>query len=103
MTRLLPRTLWLVLFAGALAGCSHEEAHPQHAQKGRVSAPHSLEMEQQCKAKAAHRYNTDAQNITVNGFEAYQGSYEMRGYTAREEGFTCSFDANGQFLHLSMR
>ncbi|WP_105602756.1 YsaB family lipoprotein, partial [Cronobacter sakazakii] len=82
MTRQLPRTLWLVLFAGALAGCSNEDAHPQHAQKGRVSAPHSLEMEQLCKAKAAHRYNTAAQKITVNGFEAFQGSYEMRGYTA---------------------
>ncbi|MWU82757.1 hypothetical protein GP940_31135, partial [Escherichia coli] len=25
------------------------------------------------------------------------------GYTARKEGFVCSFDADGQFLHLSMR
>ncbi|ELY2740900.1 YsaB family lipoprotein [Cronobacter turicensis] len=103
MTRLLPHTLWLALFAGALAGCSHEDAHPQHAQKGRASAPHSLEMEQRCKDNAARRYNTAAQKITVNSFDAFQGSYEMRGYTAREEGFTCSFDADGRFLHLSMR
>ncbi|EHH6713918.1 hypothetical protein FVB16_27595, partial [Escherichia coli] len=28
---------------------------------------------------------------------------EMRGYTFRKEQFVCSFDADGHFLHLSMR
>jgi hypothetical protein len=56
-----------------------------------------------CKDQAARRYNSDVQKIDVTGFERFQGSYELRGYTARKEGFVCSFDADGQFLHLSMR
>ena len=47
--------------------------------------------------------NSDVQKINVTGFERFQGSYELKGYTARKEGFVCSFDADGQFLHLSMR
>ncbi|MHA6498716.1 YsaB family lipoprotein, partial [Escherichia coli] len=35
--------------------------------------------------------------------DRFQGSYEMRGYTFRKEQFVCSFDADGHFLHLSMR
>ncbi|VFT66804.1 putative lipoprotein [Escherichia coli] len=38
-----------------------------------------------------------------HAFEQFQGSYEMRGYTFRKEQFVCSFDADGHFLHLSMR
>ena len=49
------------------------------------------------------RYNTGAQKIDVTAFEQFQGSYEMRGYTIRKEQFVCSFDADGHFLHLSMR
>ena len=39
----------------------------------------------------------------AEAFEQFQGSYEMRGYTFRKEQFVCSFDADGHFLHLSMR
>lgn len=87
-----------------LAGCSTSQDAPQQkAQKGKVSPERSLNMEQQCKDQAAHRYNTGAQKIDVTAFERFQGSYELRGHTARKEGFVCSFDADGQFLHLSMR
>ena len=87
-----------------LAGCSsQEEAPAQRAQKSKVSPERSLNMEQLCKDQAAHRYNTGAQKIDVTGFEQFQGSYEMRGYTTRKESFVCSFDAEGQFLHLSRR
>ncbi|WP_240325374.1 YsaB family lipoprotein, partial [Klebsiella pneumoniae] len=55
------------------------------------------------KDQAARRYNSDVQKINVIGFERFQGSYELKGYTARKEGFVCSFDADSQFLHLSMR
>ena len=87
-----------------LAGCSsQEEAPAQKAQQSKVSPERSLNMEQLCKDQAAHRYNTGTQKIDVSGFEKFQGSYEMRGSTARKEGFVCSFDVDGQFLHLSMR
>ncbi|AFM57966.1 YsaB family lipoprotein [Enterobacter cloacae] len=87
-----------------LAGCSApQEAPVQKAQQGKISPERSLNMEQLCKDQAAHRYNLDAQKIDVIGFERFQGSYELRGHTSRKEGFVCSFDADGQFLHLSMR
>ena len=88
-------SLFLLLL---LAGCSaSQEAPVQKAQQGKMSPERSLNME------AAHRYNSEAQKIYINGFERFQGSYELKGYTARKEGFVCSFDADGQFLHLSMR
>lgn len=87
-----------------LAGCSApQEAPVQKAQQGRMSPERSLNMESLCKDHAARRYNSDVQKINVTGFERFQGSYELKGYTARKEGFVCSFDADGQFLHLSMR
>ncbi|MGK0739006.1 YsaB family lipoprotein [Yokenella regensburgei] len=86
-----------------LAGCSAVNQPPQKAQKAKASPLHSLEMESLCKNQAAHRYNTAAQKIDVTGFEQFQGSYELQGFTARNEGFVCSFDPDGQFLHLSMR
>ncbi|HDR2160983.1 TPA: hypothetical protein QCG56_002924 [Enterobacter cancerogenus] len=87
-----------------LAGCSQSQDVPvQKAQTGKVSPERSLNMEQQCKDKAAYRYNTGAKKIDVTDFERFQGSYELRGHTSRKEGFVCSFDADGQFLHLSMR
>ena len=67
------------------------------------STPRSLNMEALCKDQAAKRYNTGEQKIDVTAFEQFQGSYEMRGYTFRKEQFVCSFDADGHFLHLSMR
>ncbi|WP_421511199.1 YsaB family lipoprotein [Enterobacter sp. JS8-1] len=94
-------SLFLLLI---LAGCSASKDMPeQKAQQGKISPERSLNMEQLCKDQAAHRYNSEVQKITVNGFERFQGSYELKGYTARKEGFVCSFDADGQFLHLSMR
>lgn len=87
-----------------LAGCSApQEAPVQKAQQGKMSPERSLNMEALCKDRAARRYNSDAQNIDVTGFVRFQGSYELRGHTSRKEGFVCSFDADGQFLHLSMR
>lgn len=94
-------SLFIVL---SLAGCSTpDDAPAQKAQKSKVSPERSLDMEHLCKDQAAHRYNTGAQKVDVTGFEQFQGSYEMRGYTDRKESFVCSFDAEGQFLHLSMR
>lgn len=87
-----------------LAGCSApQEAPVQKAQQGKMSPERSLNMEALCKDRAARRYNSDVQNIDVTGFVRFQGSYELRGQTSRKEGFVCSFDADGQFLHLSMR
>lgn len=87
-----------------LAGCGAQQgAAVQKAQKAKVSPAHSLEMEQLCRQNAAYRYNTDKQKIAVTGFEQFQSSYEMRGFTPLKERFVCAFDAEGQFLHLSMR
>ena len=88
-----------------LVGCADPQppAPTQEAQKAKVSSSRSLDMEALCKNEAAERYNTGTQKIDVTGFEQFQGSYEMRGSTFRKESFVCSFDADGQFLHLSMR
>lgn len=87
-----------------LVGCSTvDQPVEQKTQSARVNPALSLSMEQICKDSAAQRYNTAAQKIDVTGFERFQGSYELRGYTAQNENFVCSFDADGGFLHLSMR
>ena len=88
-----------------LAGCAapQSSAAEQKAQKVKVTPTRSLDKESLCKNEAAERYNTATQKIDVTGFEQFQGSYEMRGSTFRKESFVCSFDADGQFLHLSMR
>jgi hypothetical protein len=86
-----------------LAACADTQP-PAPAQKAqKVNAARSLDMESLCKNEAAELYNTGAQKIAITGFEQFQGSYEMRGATFRKESFVCSFDADGQFLHLSMR
>ncbi|CAM6353595.1 MULTISPECIES: YsaB family lipoprotein [Citrobacter] len=86
-----------------LTGCAVTPPPPQKAQQAKMSPTRSLDMEALCKDQAARRYNTDTKEIDVTGFEQFQASYEMRGYTFRKESFVCSFDADGQFLHLSMR
>ncbi|WP_437887827.1 YsaB family lipoprotein [Phytobacter sp. V91] len=87
-----------------LASCTApQERVAQKAQKAKVSPSLSLEMEQLCRQSAAYRYNTQTQKIAVTGFEQFQSSYEMRGFTPLKERFVCAFDAEGQFLHLSMR
>lgn len=87
-----------------LVGCSSSQDLPaQKAQKAKPGPVSSLDMEQLCRQNAGHRYNADAQQINVTAFEQFQGSYEMRGTTPRHEAFVCAFDAEGQFLHLSMR
>nr|WP_044183198.1 YsaB family lipoprotein [Phytobacter massiliensis] len=87
-----------------LSGCSTPSDSPaQQAQKGKVGPAHSLSMEQLCRQNAARRYNTDTRQIAVIGFEQFQSSYEMRGFTPRKEAFVCTFDTEGRFLHLSMR
>lgn len=93
------------MIAFLLAGCADPQpsAPAQKAQKVKVSPSRSLDMEALCKNEAAELYNTGTQKIDVTGFEQFQGSYEMRGSTFRKESFVCSFDADGQFLHLSMR
>lgn len=93
----------LLLVVAALAGCSSPQAPEQKAQRAKMDPSRSLMMEQLCKGKAAERYNTGVQKIDVTGFEQFQGSYELKGYTPRNESFVCSFDSEGQFLHLSMR
>lgn len=98
------KSLPLVLAFILLAGCSSVELPvAQKTQSAKINPARSLTMEQLCKDNAAARYNTAAQKIDVTGFERFQGSYELRGYTARNESFVCSFDADGGFLHLSMR
>ncbi|QXY83531.1 hypothetical protein EWI73_05865 [Salmonella bongori] len=92
-----------VMIVLGLVGCTATQPPPQKAQKSKISPTRTLDMEALCKEQAAQRYNTGAQKIDVTGFEQYQGSYEMRGNTFRKESFVCSFDADGQFLHLSMR
>ncbi len=86
-----------------LVACANTQpsAPAQKAQK--VNATRSLDMESLCKNEAAQLYNIGAQKIDISGLEQFQGSYEMRGSTFRKESFVCSFDADGQFLHLSMR
>ena len=88
-----------------LVGCADPQSSTpvQKAQKVKVSATRSLDMASLCKSEASELYNTGVQKIAITGLEQFQGSYEMRGSTFRKESFVCSFDADGQFLHLSMR
>ncbi|MDQ9295133.1 YsaB family lipoprotein [Escherichia marmotae] len=85
-----------------LVGCSAPPPE-QKAQRVKVEPLRSLNMEILCKDQVAKRYNTGEQKNDVIAFEQFQGSYEMRGYTFRKEQFVCSFNADGHFLHLSMR
>lgn len=87
-----------------LAGCSETPPQPvQKAQKARITPQATLNMEQLCKDNAAVRYGTGVRQVDVSHFEQFQGSYELSGMTSRNERFICSFDPDGQFLHLSMR
>ncbi|HGY4334570.1 YsaB family lipoprotein [Klebsiella aerogenes] len=87
-----------------LVGCSHTPAQPvQKAQKARITPQTTLNMEKLCKDQAAIRYSTDTRRVDINHFEQFQASYELSGLTSRNERFICSFDPDGQFLHLSMR
>ncbi|MEW7312728.1 YsaB family lipoprotein [Buttiauxella gaviniae] len=93
---------WVLIFAALLlSACSAQETQTQYAQGAQPSAVKGEAMIETCKQEAAHRYNTRAQRISVVDFKQYQGSYEILGSTTRREGFTCSFDENGHFLHLS--
>lgn len=96
----------VVVLALMLAGCSasqHEEGQTQYAQKARIDSARALTMEQQCRDKVAHQYNTQPARIQLEGVDAFQGSYEVRGATSHQEQFTCTFETDGQFLHVSMR
>ncbi|QCT18968.1 hypothetical protein FEM41_04530 [Jejubacter calystegiae] len=98
----------VVVLTLMLVGCSvpqheHEEGRTQYAQKARIDSARSVTMEQQCRDKAAHQYNTRPARIQLEGVVAFQGSYELRGATGSQEQFTCTFETDGQFLHLSMR
>ena len=102
--------LLLCLLAGNLflkplvAGCSATPSPPvQKAQKARITPQATLNMAQLCKDNAAVRYSTGVRQVDISHFEQFQGSYELSGKTARNERFICSFDPDGQFLHLSMR
>ncbi|CBG90942.1 YsaB family lipoprotein [Citrobacter rodentium] len=100
---MITKPLFPAIIIVMLAGCATTSPPVQKAQKLKMSPTRTLDMETLCKEQAARRYNTGAQKIAVTGFEQFQGSYEMRGSTFRKESFVCSFDAEGQFLHLSMR
>ncbi|MEZ2574562.1 YsaB family lipoprotein [Buttiauxella ferragutiae] len=91
----------LALAALFLSACSSPEQQTQYAQVAQHPTIQGVVMIETCKQEAAHRYNTQAQRISVVDFKQYQGSYEILGSTTRREGFTCSFDESGQFLHLS--
>lgn len=93
------RALPLVLFL--LGGCSSQQKPQQFAQNTHPPAAQNAQMIEICKQEAAYRYNTREQRITLMDIEQYQGSVEIKGATARHEEFTCSFDQEGQFLHLS--
>lgn len=87
-----------------LAGCSQQPPQPvQKAQRARITPQITLNMEQLCKDQAAKRYRTGPRMVDVSRFEQFQGSYELSGLTSQNEHFICSFDPDGQFLHLSMR
>jgi hypothetical protein len=87
-------------FSGMQRSTSNTRAEGAESQSQSVPL---LEMEQLCRQNAAYRYNTEKQKIAVTGFEQFQSSYEMRGFTPLKERFVCAFDTEGQFLHLSMR
>ncbi|MCT4703268.1 YsaB family lipoprotein [Enterobacteriaceae bacterium H20N1] len=91
----------LALAALLLSSCASTQSHPQFAQQAHTPVVQNAEMVETCKQEAAHRYNTRAQRISVLDLKQYQGSFEIKGSTTRQEGFTCSFDESGQFLHLS--
>lgn len=99
MNSFFPAMALMVLMA--LVGCSTPPP-VQKAQRVKVDPLRSLNMEGLCKDQAAKRYNTGAQKSTSPHLNSSR-SYEMRGYTFRKEQFVCSFDADGHFLHLSMR
>ncbi|HEC2561023.1 TPA: YsaB family lipoprotein [Raoultella ornithinolytica] len=87
-----------------LAGCSQQPPQlVQKAQRARITPQITLNMEQLCKDQAAKRYSTGPRMVDVSRFEQFQGSYELSGLTSQNEHFICSFDPDGQFLHLSMR
>ncbi len=90
----------LALTVLLLSACSAEK-HPQFAQQAHPPVVQNANMVETCKQEAAYRYNTRAQRISVVDLKQYQGSFEIKGSTTRQEDFTCSFDQSGQFLHLS--
>ena len=93
-----------VMLVLLLAGCSETVSPPtQKAQRARITPQTTLNMAQLCKDQAAVRYSTGVRQVDISHFEQFQGSYELSGKTARNERFICSFDPEGQFLHLSMR
>ena len=93
-----------VMLVLLLAGCSETISPPaQKAQRARITPQTTLNMAQLCKDNAAVRYSTGVRQVDISHFEQFQGSYELSGKTARNERFICSFDPDGQFLHLSMR
>lgn len=99
------KRMWASVFLlVGLTGCQGPngaaDRHLRDAPRVDVSVPM---MSGECKDQAAHRYNTQPERVDLQGFDAFQGSYEMRGITPRHERFTCNFDETGQFLHLSMR
>ncbi|MCT4704816.1 YsaB family lipoprotein [Enterobacteriaceae bacterium H11S18] len=93
---------WVIaLMVLLLSACSTKENHPQFAQRAHPPLAQSSAMIEACKQEAAYRYNTREQRINLRDIKQYQGSFEIKGSTVRQEGFTCSFDQSGQFLHLS--
>lgn len=75
----------------------------QKAQRVGADPLRSLDTGALCRDQAVKRCNIDEQRIDVTASEQFQGGYEMRGYTFRKEQFVCSLDADGYFLHPSIR
>lgn len=95
--------LTILLALSSLTGCSTPAPQTQQATATPGVPPRPFQMTLLCIDKASYRYNTDRRGISVVDIESFQRSYELRGYTVRDEGFTCTFDEKGAFLHLSMR
>ncbi|MTD37396.1 hypothetical protein GIX45_01875 [Erwinia sp. CPCC 100877] len=96
----------VAVLALMLAGCGapqHEEGYSRYARKARPDPARTLTMEQQCRNKAARQYNTQPARIQLEEVDVFQGSFEVRGATGHQELFTCTFEPDGRFLHLSMR
>ncbi|SQC18057.1 putative outer membrane protein [Klebsiella pneumoniae] len=94
-----------VMLVLLLAGCSETVSPPtQKAQRARIYAakPRSI-WRSFARIRRLSAITRQTQLVDVNHFEQFQASYELSGRTGKNERFICSFDPDGQFMHLSMR
>jgi outer membrane biogenesis lipoprotein LolB len=86
-----------------LAGCSETVSRRRKSAARAYYAANHAQYGAALQGSGGYRYNTQTQLVDVNHFEQFQASYELSGRTGKNERFICSFDPDGQFLHLSMR